>query len=334
MLTLAAALRDAGSDVALVGFPGGLADAWEARVGVAPILATPGSGSQFSDVTAVWRRYLRARRNGDSVVIFTYYLVLAAPAVRLLTIGHGTRLALDMHDVLPRRRAKLLLRVLSSACHSVVSVSRFTAEQFGGRRRGAHVITRPVDPSRIVSAGPNPRTPARVGIVGRLVEEKGHDVVIAALAPLRSTTELIVRGGADPSRPHEAKAILSLGRSSLGEAFIAEGSVPVENAFSDLDVLVIANPTEPMGRTALEAQLAGVVVVVPDTGGSAELVDHGRTGFHYRAGDAAALTDAIRQALDTERAPLLARARAAATATTDPAVYARSYTQAISRSAR
>lgn len=55
------------------------------------------------------------------------------------------------------------------------------------------------------------------------------------------------------------------------------------------DLYLHTCPCEPFGLAILEAMAVGVPVLVPDSGGAGLLVEHGRTGFHYRAGDRADL---------------------------------------------
>ena len=57
---------------------------------------------------------------------------------------------------------------------------------------------------------------------------------------------------------------------------------------------------EPFGLVALEAAALGTPLVVADTGGLAEIVEHGETGLVFPALDAAALADAVTEVLRDE----------------------------------
>lgn len=105
----------------------------------------------------------------------------------------------------------------------------------------------------------------------------------------------------------------------------AESGVPVTfsgfdpcvaEALAGADFLLHTCPAEPFGLSILEAFAAGLPVLVPDRGGAGALVEHGRTGFHYRGEDAASLAEALET---LERAPsaLLDRVAAAGTALLD-----------------
>jgi glycosyltransferase involved in cell wall biosynthesis len=70
-------------------------------------------------------------------------------------------------------------------------------------------------------------------------------------------------------------------------------------ALRGLDVVVHASTMpEPFGLAVAEAMTAGCSVVISDTGGVAELVDPGRTGFSYRSTNVEDMTRRVRQLLD------------------------------------
>ena len=74
---------------------------------------------------------------------------------------------------------------------------------------------------------------------------------------------------------------------------------------------------EPFGLVAIESLAAGTPVVAADSGGLAEIVEHGVTGRIVPAGDAEALADAvldISSAVADERGDLRIAARQAYTA--------------------
>ena len=88
-----------------------------------------------------------------------------------------------------------------------------------------------------------------------------------------------------------------------------------------------------MGRTAVEAQLRGMPVIVPDSGGSSELVDDGVTGVTFEAGSAESLAEAYeRLAGDAAlRAEIGAQAREVATVRHDPRAYALAFAAALTK---
>lgn len=179
------------------------------------------------------------------------------------------------------------------------------------------------DPQLHVERGTAQR-PLRVGIIGRITPEKRHHMVIEAMRRVHASAELVVRGAGDGFSGDLAHEVFEAGQRLLGDRWVPEGRVAQHKAMDDLDVLVIGNPREPMGRTVLEAQSRGVIAVVPDSGGSQELVEDQATGLVYAAEDA----DDLARAIDTVAAdaPLAARmAQAARVRVPRPAPYATGY---------
>ena len=75
--------------------------------------------------------------------------------------------------------------------------------------------------------------------------------------------------------------------------------------YSALDVFAFPSPVETQGIVALEAVACGTPVVGADQGALAETVAAGATGYHFAAGDPAALSAAVERAL-AERGALSA----------------------------
>lgn len=345
LLTLARALAERSIDVAVVCLEGELAQqARQSGLQVYVAEAAESAGG-VSAGYALWREYARHARRGDRLVLFAYILVAWAPVFRPLLRRRGVRIALDLHDQLDTPKSYWAVRAASRAVDSIIACSAFTASQLrrhpsvhalhrpvtgSGQRRTSPVRTdRAATRSAFGAAAPEPATtdearPFRVGIVGRISPEKRHDLLIDAIARMDGAVQMVVRGSVFGAHADYGARILADGQRELGPRFVNEGRVPADVALDGLDALVVANPAEPMGRTVLEAQLAGVIAVVPDTGGSSELVEHGRTGVKYRADNAADLARALRSVIDD---PALAAriAAAAPESVADPADYADNY---------
>lgn len=60
-------------------------------------------------------------------------------------------------------------------------------------------------------------------------------------------------------------------------------------ALAEADLLLHTCPEEPFGLVLLEAFAAGVPVLVPNSGGAGDIVQHGVNGWHFSANDAVAL---------------------------------------------
>jgi glycosyltransferase involved in cell wall biosynthesis len=175
-----------------------------------------------------------------------------------------------------------------------------------------------------------------VGVVGQITPDKGVDDVVRWFADAPADMVLHVRGAGVADDGGFAHELVKTARRTLGDRFANDGLVERGAAVAGLDVLVVANPDEPFGRTVIEAQLAGVVPLVPDTGGSSELVDPERTGLRYAAGDGASFAAALAN-LDLDRAMLRqisASAPQGARETADPERIRAAYTAVLKGGAR
>jgi len=139
--------------------------------------------------------------------------------------------------------------------------------------------------------------PPRLGIVGRLVPNKGVTVALDAVAGLRArgvAAELWVIGDGPLRRSLEARSVaLGIGPSVV---FLGHRE-DIGDLLADLDVLLRPSYTEGMSLALLEAMSVGVPIVASDIEGNATIVTHGVTGLLAPAGDAEALARAIERLL-------------------------------------
>jgi glycogen(starch) synthase len=141
-----------------------------------------------------------------------------------------------------------------------------------------------------------------VVFAGRLVYEKGvHDLLTAVPRLRRRHPGLRVVIAGDGPHLAELKAQarrLRLGRSVAWTGFLDAGQLPVLAAAADC--AVVPSIYEPFGMVALEAAAAGTPLVVADTGGLREIVEHGITGLRFAPGEPAQLADAVTALLSDE----------------------------------
>lgn len=149
-----------------------------------------------------------------------------------------------------------------------------------------------VDPERYArEGGPGPiagLAPPIVGYVGRLVPEKGVDLLVDALAPLDARL-LVVGDG--PARAELERRVAGW---PPGKAVFAGGldHAAVPAWLRGLDALVLPSRTtaawaEQFGHVLIEAMAAGVPVVGSSSGAIPEVI--GDAGLIFPEGDAAAL---------------------------------------------
>lgn len=126
--------------------------------------------------------------------------------------------------------------------------------------------------------------------VGRLVSDKGLDILIDALAILRKSgvkTHLTV-AGEGPERPRLEEQIANLELQSWVEFVGNQSSLQLAQLLNRHQILVVPSRwREPFGIVALEAIACGCVVVGSDQGGLPEAINS--CGITFPNGDARAL---------------------------------------------
>ena len=137
-----------------------------------------------------------------------------------------------------------------------------------------------------------------VGVVGRLVWEKGLREVIAMATELGRSApnvKVLVAGPVDAEKADGLSAAdVERVAAESGIRFLGEQR-PIESFYDALDLYVLASYREGFPRSAMEAAATGVPLVVTDIRGCRQVVDPGANGLLVPARDAAALTAAVRE---------------------------------------
>jgi glycosyltransferase involved in cell wall biosynthesis len=170
-----------------------------------------------------------------------------------------------------------------------------------------HVVPCGVDLERFGPEGPAtaPWSPGvqRLLSLGRLVERKGIESAIDALAELPDA-ELVIAGGPDAADLASDPDAVRLHRRAVDRGLERRvrlvGRVGPEEAAALLRAadLVLAVPWyEPFGIVPLEAMACGTPVVASAVGGMLDTVRPGVTGAHVPPRDPAAIAEAVRTLL-------------------------------------
>jgi len=131
--------------------------------------------------------------------------------------------------------------------------------------------------------------------IGRLVREKGVQVLIEAAPKILSyfpEARFVVAG----TGPYEEHLRSMVREKRLGHRFYFAGYVDDATRnrwFAQSSAAVFPSLYEPFGIVALEGMAAKTPVVVSDTGGLSEIVEHGRDGMKCYVGSANSLADNI-----------------------------------------
>lgn len=166
---------------------------------------------------------------------------------------------------------------------------------------GAHEVAR-----ARASLGVGP-TQVVVGIVGRLVWQKGLRELFAAAARLHDSRPEIVIVVVGPTDPDKADALGPAditAAEALGNVVFLGGRQDVDDLYHGFDIFVLPSYREGFPRSAMEAAASSVAVVATDIRGCRQAVDHGVTGLLVPVHDAGALAAAIEHLADD--APLRA----------------------------
>ncbi|MGQ9457968.1 MAG: glycosyltransferase [Anaerolineae bacterium] len=169
-----------------------------------------------------------------------------------------------------------------------------------------------VDPDHFAPPpGPPPERPFTIGFAGRLVPEKGADLLLQAAAGLPGTWQVRVLGEGPLREDLQALARdLGLARRVTFEAPLPSTEMPAW--YRGLDVLVLPSRTRPnwkeqFGRVLVEAMACGVPVVGAQSGEIPHVI--GDAGLLFPEGDVAALREALSR---LQRDPALRRGLAQA----------------------
>jgi glycosyltransferase involved in cell wall biosynthesis len=132
----------------------------------------------------------------------------------------------------------------------------------------------------------------------RLTRWKGQAVLIEALAELPGAIAVLAGDAQGRAAYVQELRDLANARGVADRLRIPGHVTDMPAALLAADVVIHASiEPEAFGRTVIEAQAMGRVVIASDLGGPRETVAHGVTGWLTPPGDAAALAARIRAAL-------------------------------------
>jgi glycosyltransferase involved in cell wall biosynthesis len=133
-----------------------------------------------------------------------------------------------------------------------------------------------------------------VGIVARLVAEKGYPELFTAASLLGQGYTILAIGPEEPDKSDALPSSLLREAASRGVRFV--GMRPdVDELYAAMDIFVLPSRREGIPLSAMEAAAMGLPVVATDIRGCREVVEHGLNGFLVPAGDPHALAEAIRK---------------------------------------
>ena len=140
-----------------------------------------------------------------------------------------------------------------------------------------------------------------VGLVGRLVAEKGYREVFAAARLLRDRRPHIRFVVIGPDDPDKADAITRAETDEVAataNVTFLGARTDVDQWYTAMDLYLLASHREGFPRSAMEAGAMGLPVVTSDIRGCREVVVDGRNGYLVPARDPIAIAEAVASLAD------------------------------------
>jgi glycosyltransferase involved in cell wall biosynthesis len=242
-------------------------------------------------------------------------LVVAAVVAFLLR----KQFCFHLHDLLDSNHFSAMNRrlivILANRAQAVVANSEATAKAYkkaGGKNRRLRVIANGFKPLHSRKEAETPtiggrgetlvKSPAIVGLFGRIARWKGQHVFLKALAEIPEVRGLIVGEALFTEEDHRYGQEL---RQLAQELKIADriqftGFCPhILPLLLSVDVVAHCSISpEPFGRVIVEAMLAGRPVIATRAGGPTEIVTDNQTGLLVEPGDSHALATAIQRLIE------------------------------------
>ncbi|TPW14547.1 MAG: group 1 glycosyl transferase [Acidimicrobiaceae bacterium] len=135
-----------------------------------------------------------------------------------------------------------------------------------------------------------------VGVVGRLVREKGIVEILEAAHALhdeRLPVRFVIVGPADPGKADAVDGAQMVDARADGVVFAGERT-DMPECYAAMDLFLTASWREGFPRSAMEAAAMGLPAVATDIRGNRQVVDDGVTGVLVPARDPAGLAAAVR----------------------------------------
>ena len=136
------------------------------------------------------------------------------------------------------------------------------------------------------------------GIVSRLVHQKGLDLVAEAANDIvENGGQIAILGLGDPEVEHMLSRTSRRHRDDIG-VLIGFNEPMARRIVAGSDFTLMPSRFEPCGLTQMQAQRYGALPIAHATGGLADTIDDGATGFLFSALSSAGLMGACHRAFD------------------------------------
>jgi starch synthase len=149
---------------------------------------------------------------------------------------------------------------------------------------------------------PQHRDVPLVGLSGRLVSQKGLDLIVGNADLLATGCQFVFSGHGEPRLEAALCDFAAHSHQRVGVK-IQFSERLVHRIMAGVDCFLVPSLYEPCGLTQMESQRMGTIPIVRRVGGLADSVEDGVTGFVFDAFEPKALVDAVRRAMAIYRDP-------------------------------
>jgi glycosyltransferase involved in cell wall biosynthesis len=172
----------------------------------------------------------------------------------------------------------------------------------GHELEGARVIHNGADVKTFADALPLDLGHPYVLAIGRLVPQKGFDVLLRAWAALEHKDVRLIIAGEGPELAMLDRLTQDLGAQSSVRFFGPAARAVVPELFAGATAVVVpSRADEGLPLVSIEAMASGRPLIATRTGGVSEVVTHGADGILVERGDEADLALALHQVLEDRR---------------------------------
>jgi glycosyltransferase involved in cell wall biosynthesis len=228
-----------------------------------------------------------------------------APRLRLVVLVHMP-LGQGTTDEGIRKREAAVLRAAASVVTTSAWARRALMDLYSLSEDRVHVAEPGVDPAALA---PGSETAGTLLSVAAVIPDKGHDVLLEALARLTGLRWQWRCVGSLERDPPFVERLLQRAQDGGMDARVwfpgAQTKADLARSYAAADVLVLPSRRETYGMVVAEALARGLPVVAADVGGVPEALGHGadgtRPGLLVPPDDPDALRDALRTWLEQAR---------------------------------
>lgn len=242
-----------------------------------------------------WLSYLKIKKEFQPDTIYTdsyRNVILLWPFLKEKSVVLHVH---DEHAALPRDKA--FIQRVAPKVKKYIAVSEFIKrdlEQCGVNSSDIDVVYNAINNVPNGKKEYMPDGVLRIGIVGQIVEKKGHRDLIRALGQLREKIDfhLYISGTGEEAFSSSLKQEII--NACIESRVTWRGYVPDKaDVYNQLDVVVVPSRIEPFGLVAAEAGMYYCPAIVANTGGLTEIVADGVSGYVFPKENVASLADKL-----------------------------------------